>query len=505
MQKILTTKQIREADRLTIEREPIDSSDLMERAAKGCVDWIINQYSNNRPFIIFAGIGNNGGDALVVSRHLLKLGFGVKTFVVRYSENFSADCQINLDRLREMGHEVSYILEEAQIPPITSNTVVIDGLFGSGLNRVVEGFAATCIQQINASIADVISIDIPSGMFADKPTPRNSAVINAVHTLTFEVPKLSFMLPGCEEFLQHWTVISIGLDPQYLREAESQIYFVNQLREFSFEFERKRFDHKGIFGHALLVSGSLGKMGASVLSAKAALRSGVGKLSVHIPRCGYNILQATIPEAMAEIDDYVDFIGDTIKTDAYQAVGIGPGLGTGKKTKRSLKTLLNSVKCPVVIDADAINMIATSDDGLSWLPKGAILTPHVGEFERLVGKSSDAFERLEKLNAFATKNKVFVLLKGAHSVLATPDGQLYFNSTGNAGMATAGSGDVLTGIITSFLAQGKSPKLAALAGMYVHGLAGDIAAETFGQHALIASDIIEHLGDAMLNTFSFEA
>lgn len=505
MQKILSTKQIREADRLTIEREPIASADLMERASNAGVNWIVERYKSHRPFIIFAGVGNNGGDALVIARRLLQSGYLVQTFMVRHSEKFSEDCQINLDRLKDINHEVKYILEEEQIPAISSTSVVVDGIFGSGLNREITGLAATCIDQINVSIADVISIDIPSGMYADKPTPKNAVVINAVHTLTFEVPKLSFMLPGSEDFLQHWTVVGIGLNPQYLREAQSKRFFVNQLNEFSSEFSRKRFAHKGSFGHALLIAGSYGKMGAAVLSAHAALRSGLGKLTVHIPRCGYNIMQATVPEAMVTIDDYVDFIGDVIKTDGYRAIGIGPGIGVGKKTKRALKSVLAIARCPLVLDADALNIIASIENGVSLIPKGSILTPHVGEFERLVGSSEDAFERLNKLENFAQKNGLFVLLKGAHSVLATPEGELYFNSTGNPGMATAGSGDVLTGIIMSFLAQGINPKLAAISGMYVHGLAGDIAASTLGQHALIASDIIENIGEAMLNTFRFEA
>jgi hydroxyethylthiazole kinase-like uncharacterized protein yjeF len=505
MQKILSTSQIRQADQLTIEREPIASADLMERAANACVKWIVEHYPSDRPFIIFAGVGNNGGDALVISRRLLQLGYGVQTFVVRHSEKFSEDCQVNLDRLQQPYHEVKYILEEEQIPTISSNSVVIDGIFGSGLNREIKGLAATCIDQINASIAEVISIDIPSGMYADKLTPKESVVINAVHTITFEVPKLSFMLPGSEEFIEHWSVVHIGLNPQYLREVQSKRYFVNQLSEFASEFSRKRFAHKGSFGHALIISGSYGKIGASVLSSRAALRSGCGKLTVHIPRCGYNIMQATIPEAMVSIDDYVDFIGDNIKIAGYQAIGIGPGIGVGKKTKRTLKSVLSNAQCPLVIDADALNIIASIENGPSFIPKGSILTPHVGEFERLVGHSHDAFERLNKLEQFSKKTGLFVLLKGAHSVLATPDGELYFNSTGNPGMATAGSGDVLTGIITSFLAQGINPKLAAISGMHVHGLAGDIASVTLGEHALIASDIIENIGEAMLNTFRFEA
>lgn len=505
MQKILSTKQIREADRLTIEREPIASADLMERAANACVKWIVEQYTPDRPFIIFAGVGNNGGDALVIARRLLQSGYKVQTFVVRHSENFSEDCQINIDRLKSINHDVKYILEEEQIPTISSDSVVIDGVFGSGLNREIIGLAATCIDQINVSIADVISIDIPSGMYADKPTPKNAVVINAVHTLTFEVPKLSFMLPGSEEFLEKWSVVEIGLNPQYLREVQSKKYFVNQLSEFSFEFVRKRFAHKGSFGHALLIAGSSGMMGAAVLSARALLRSGAGKLTMHIPRCGYNIMQATVPEAMVTIDDYVDFIGDMIGTSGYQAIGIGPGIGVGKKTKRALKNILANARCPLVIDADALNIISSLENGHSLIPKGSILTPHVGEFERLAGSSRNAFERLEKLEKYAQINDLYVILKGAHSVLATPDGELYFNATGNPGMATAGSGDVLTGIITSFLTQGVNPKLAALSGMYVHGLAGDIASITLGQHALIASDIIDNIGEAMLNTFRFEA
>lgn len=504
MLKILTTEQIRKADRATMEREPIESVDLMERAGNACADWLISRYATDRPFVIIAGVGNNGGDALVVARKLIEKEYSVKTFVVRYSEKFATDLQVNFDRLVRIGHEVQYILEEGQFPAISSDTVIVDGLFGSGLNRPVEGLAATCIGQINASIADVIAIDIPSGLFADAPTPKGSAVISASATLSFEVPKLSFMLPGADEWTGTWEILPIGLDPLFIAEAKTNLYLVDHLKAYAPFFLRDKFDHKGKFGHTLIVAGSHGKMGAAVLTTRAALRSGSGLVTSYVPHVGYTIMQASVPEAMCIEDDFSEILATVPDIKPYTTIAVGPGLGTAKKTRRMLKKLCQEFNRSMVLDADAINLMAEAGDAAEWVPKHSVLTPHIGEFERLFGTSKNEFERLVKLRKEAQSWKVFILLKGAHSALATPDGAIYFNDTGNPGMAKGGSGDVLTGIMAAMLAQTGDPFTAAVCGMFIHGLAGDLAEEFSGTHGMIASDIVDNIGEAISQSLSID-
>ena len=503
MLKIFSSKQIREADRLTIQKESIPSVDLMERAAGKCVDWFTNVYSNDRPVIVIAGIGNNGGDALVMARKLSERGYSVKSYVVRFSERFSEDLQINLDRLTDLGHEVTYILEEKQFPSISSDTILIDGLFGSGLNRKVDGLAELCIRQINASIAEVVSIDMPSGLFSDQFTNESAAVILASYTLSFQSPKMAFFIPENQEFLGEWKVLDIGLDSGFLSAEETGLHFVDAVDEYRSMFIRNKFDHKGHYGHAIIMAGSYGKIGAAVLASKACLRGGVGRLTAFVPHLGYSIMQTSVPEAMCVVDDYDQFLGEVPSLEGYTAVGIGPGIGVGKKTKRMLRDLLSKVKVNLVLDADAINILSENKDYLKSLPPNTILTPHVREFERLFGSSKNSIERVKLLREVAVKFKVIIVLKGANTAIASADGRVFFNSTGNPGMATAGSGDVLTGIITGFSAYIKDPLVAAISGVYVHGLAGDYSAQSQGQSSMIASDIIANLGKATVKAFKF--
>ncbi len=505
MLKILSREQIREADRITIEREPIESVDLMERAAKACTDWFMQHYSAERPVIVLAGVGNNGGDALVMARRLMERGYTVSTYVVRYSEKFSEDMQVNLDRLTAAGHEIKYILEEHQFPSISSNTVVIDGLFGSGLNRKIDGLAGLCIEQINASIAEVVSIDLPSGLYSDKHTPVNGIVISASHTLTFQVPKLSFFVRENQEWIGRWSVIDIGLDPVYLATVDCPVYYVNAIDQHASFFHRDPYDHKGKFGHGLLIAGGYGTMGAATLASRAALRAGIGKLTTHVPNAGYEIMQISVPEAMCTVDDYDEFVGELPDITPYDVIGMGPGIGKNKKTRRVLKTLLQSSKVSLILDADALNLLAESKEYLKLLPKNTILTPHLGEFERMFGPAKHSFERLTMLRDAAKKYGVIIALKGAHTAIAAPNGSVYINATGNPGMATAGSGDVLTGVIAAFVAQVKDPLIATICGVYIHGLSGDIAAAEVGRQALIASDVIDHFGSAMKSTFETSA
>ncbi len=497
MIKILNTEQTRKADRETIDREPITSVDLMERAAGKCVDWFSAHFETDRPVFVFAGVGNNGGDALVMSRLLLEAGYRVESFVVRFSENFSEELQVNLDRLKAKGHEVTYIMEEEQFPSISSKSVIIDGLFGSGLNRPAEGLAELCIEQINASIAEVVSIDLPSGLFADERTPDKAKVIIASHTLSFQTPKLAFFIPENEEFVGEWHVLDIGLNQDYLLSVKPSFYYVDDIESYRGFLDRSKHDHKGSFGHGLLMAGSYGKMGAAILAARAALRSGLGKLTIHVPHSANNIMQVAVPEAMTSVDDYDEFIGELPSLEGYDRFAIGPGIGLAKKTRRFLKNLLSYAEHPLILDADALNLLAKYPELKELIPENSILTPHVGEFERLFGTTKTVHKRLEVLREQAVKLKCIIILKGANTAIASPQGEIYFNATGNPGMATAGAGDVLTGVLLGFIAQIPDPIIAAVCAVYVHGYAGDLAAEKKGVHGLIAGDIVDELGVAI--------
>lgn len=497
MRKILSNQQIRDADMATMAREPIDSIDLMERAASACTAWIEEHYDSSRPILIMAGVGNNGGDALAIARMLIERNYAVRSYVVRYSENFSKDMQINLDRLRDAGHEVCYILEESQFPEIPPDALIVDGLFGSGLRRKADGLAALCIAQINASIAQVISIDLPSGLFADVHTGKNAKVITASHTLAFQVPKLAFLIAENEEFVGRWHVLDIGLDAGFIAHAPCNLYFIESIEDHVQMLARKRFAHKGQFGHGMLIAGSEGKIGAALLAANAALRSGIGKLTTFVPACGINIMQCALPEAMCIKDELETYIGNLPDLKGFDVIACGPGLGTAKKTKRMLKNLLTAAKSPLVLDADALNLLAEGSDLWPYLPENSILTPHVGEFDRLFGPSKNSFDRLHLLQEKAAQFRVIIVLKGANTAIALPNGEIYFNSTGSPGMATAGSGDVLTGVILSMLGQIDNPKAAAICGVYFHGLAGELAAEQNGMHGMVATDIIQNLGKAI--------
>lgn len=509
--KILTASQIREADAYTIANEPVKSIDLMERAAKACSEWIMKRYDKKNRFTIFCGIGNNGGDGLAIARMLHGKGYTVEVNIVRFSEKCSEDFFTNEKRLKGLkkispksitsaGDAKETFLSE-KTDGVT--TICIDAILGSGLSRPAEGLAAEIIREINKSRLPVISIDIPSGLFCESNSgnpPEN--IIKAEVTLTFEGPKLAFMFPGNSDYVGAWQIIQIGLHREFIAGIKSSWFFVTKDISEKIIRKRKKFSHKGSFGHSLLVCGSFGKMGAAVLAAGACMRSGTGLATVHVPKCGYFVLQSAVPEVMVSVDDSEHFVTSHPRLENFNAIGTGPGIGTEKQTQNMLKLLIQNSRVPLVFDADAINIFSENKTWLSFIPPNSIFTPHPGEFERLAGKSRDNSERLSKQTDFARKFKCFVILKGAHTGIACPDGSVFFNSTGNPGMATGGSGDVLTGILTSLLAQGYSPKEACILGVYLHGSAGDIASKKTGMHSLIAGDIIENLGEAFLSLSS---
>ena len=496
--QLLNADAIRQWDEYTIQNEPVSSIDLMERAATSCVEWLfINGFSSDR-FYIFCGKGNNGGDGLAIARLLHKRNCQVSVYILEFGHLGTLDFQENLHRLHDLDIEIIFIQSETHFHELNKEDVVIDCLYGTGLNRPLDGISEKLVHHLNQSGCKIISIDIPSGLAAEQSTKGNTA-IKALHTLSFQVPKLAFFLAENEIFTGNIHLLDIGLHPAFLQKLVTEFEWTDIALVKQIHRPRSRFGHKGTFGHALLVVGSHGKMGAAVLSAKACLRSGVGLLSCHIPECGYNIMQTAVPEAMVSTDVNMNV---NTKMDSslepYKCIGIGPGIGKASETKSLLEDLLVNYKNPCVLDADALNILGENRELISLIPPNSILTPHPKEFERLFGPSGNEKERIELARLKAKELNVVIILKGHHSLIATPAGKGYFNTTGNAGMATGGTGDVLTGILIGLLAQGYDPVHAAILGVYLHGLSGDLAAQKISQEALIAQDLINFLGEAFL-------
>ncbi|MDX5418309.1 MAG: NAD(P)H-hydrate dehydratase, partial [Hymenobacteraceae bacterium] len=429
--KILSATQTREADAQTIAEEGIASEELMEQAGRAFACWFENKFTPERPVYVFCGPGNNGGDGLVVARLLHQRLYDVQLYLVNEGDQTSQDFRINLKRLP---HEVKPqpIKSKKDLPAIPADVRVIDALFGTGLSRPVAGLFAEAIDKINQSAACVTAIDIPSGLYTDKQTPSNGAIVEADYTVSFELPKLAFFLPQHHEYVGEWHTVPIGLSPRYIEEAKTYNHIITQEEIQHLLKPRKKFSHKGTYGHALLICGGYGKIGAAVLAARACLRSGVGLLSVQSPAIGYDVLQTAVPEAMLLPDPHRKHLSRLPESlGKHSAVGIGPGIGTERVTKTLLGQLLATSDLPLVIDADAINLIASSEKLKSRLPKGKVIfTPHPKEFERLVGKSRNEYERLEELREFCREYTCYMVLKGSHSAIATPEGDIYFNTTG---------------------------------------------------------------------------
>jgi NAD(P)H-hydrate epimerase len=342
-----------------------------------------------------------------------------------------------------------------------------------------------------------VAIDIPSGLFCDDNTTNSyNHIVRAGFTLTFQFPKLSFFFAENAPYVGEFMVLDIHLHPAFLASAETRFHFTTHASVKMILKERGKFHHKGTFGHVLIAAGSEGKTGAAVLCTRAALRSGAGLVTAFVPQISRDVMQEAVPEAMVISADEEKHIGGRIPANKFDALGVGPGMGTAKETESSLRLLLNEYTGPMVWDADALNVLSANKTWIAYLPKNTILTPHPGEFDRLTQAHTSGFDRMKTQQEFAQRNGVVVVLKGAHTSVALPDGAVFFNSSGNPGMATGGSGDVLTGIIASFLAQGYSAAHASMAGVYLHGLAGDLAASTRGEESMIAGDIIENLGGA---------
>lgn len=500
--KILNVEQTHTLDQYTIEHEPIAPLNLMERAALAFTAWFAARFPATQPVKVFCGLGNNGGDGLAIARLLLQREYTVEVIVVRYAPRESDDFMHNHRRLKLITEPV-YVENERDLPALRHTDVIIDAILGSGTTRPAAGLVKATIEAINRAPATVVSVDIASGLYTDAPNEPDFTAIEPDYTVTFQLPKLALLLPRNGKYVGEWHTVDISLNKRFIDHAPTPFYFTTPDEARLLLRTRDRFSNKGTYGHALLLAGSYGKIGAAVLSARACLRSGVGLLTVQTPRCGYPILQTAVPEVMCQPDEHERVLTgptDRSQTSAsvtppgdYAVVGVGPGIGQAPETLTMLTNLLPTVGKPMVVDADALNLLAANRHLLGKLPGHSILTPHPKEFERLTQPWDNDYQKLDLLRDFARNYGVVVVLKGAHTAVATPDGDVHFNATGNPGLSTGGTGDVLTGVLTALLAQGYDPVEAAVLGVYAHGLAGDRVAEQRGQTGMIASDVVDAL------------
>jgi NAD(P)H-hydrate epimerase len=502
--KIFTAEQIREWDQHTVLLYYNNSSELMERAANAVVEHL--SYSEiNKAVTIFCGTGNNGGDGLCIARMLAERDYVVDVYIVGDSQKGTEDFKLNMQRLLESEVPVQFLSPEELAFEIKPRNLVLDCILGTGITRPVEGFLAQVIDQINEqSPFRLIAIDMPSGLMPDDMTHQEGSIIRADKTITFEVPKRAMLCEENEMYVGEFTVLSLGLSDVFHEETSSNLRYYDML-EATLDFEpRNKFVHKTQLGHVHVVAGSVGKMGAAMLCAKAALRSGAGLVSASVPACGTHIMQTTLPEAMCILDEGNDYLKSTTYDEKFGATVVGPGLGKAPETVLMLRKLLRDAKHPLVLDADALNIIAEKKL-IKDIPKNSILTPHVGEFHRLFGEHTSDHERLKTLETKAKELELYIVLKGPNTRIATPQGIVHFNASGNACLATAGSGDVLAGVIAGLLGQGYTPEEAARLGVFVHGFAGDMLRAQLGEGGMIARDLIEALPQAMRTIFAAQS
>lgn len=501
--KILSPQQLKEVETQTIKIQDIELINLMERAATAVLNWLKSKLDvTQNHFTIICGVGNNGGDGLALGRLLNNENSQVRIYL-QENNSYSLDNLTNQKRLKDLKIPVERFTTATQfeIPPYT---IIIDCIFGYGLNRPIESDWKSVITQINQAPNTVISIDVPSGLFCDQINKDNDLIVQSEITLTFQTPKLGLLLSDNQRYVKEFEILDISLDLESIANQDSKLNYISSDFIPYFHKGRAKFSHKGEFGHALVIGGSHGKIGANVLTTKAIMKSGAGLVTSYIPKCGYEILQTSFPEAMVLTDFSEDRITAFPKIDKFNAIAVGPGMGTDEKTLLVFEQFLNETDLnekSLVLDADAINLLAQNHSLISKLPDNTILTPHEIELKRLIGEWKDDYEKIEKTRSFAQKYKLIIVSKSAHTAIFSPSGEIYFNSTGNPGMATAGSGDVLTGIITGHVAKGFEALEAAIFGVFIHGFSGDLAKQKLGEESLIASDIINYLPIAYKQLF----
>ena len=504
--KIFTNAQIRAIERAVIEKEGVTTIELVERAASAVAWEIMSRWRASRPMMVFAGPGNNGADALAVARMLADEGYSVEVLLFNVTERgLSEACAHFRDALNDVpGLTFTEITNDFNPPVITRETIVIDGLFGSGLKEPLKGGFKSLVDYINSSNATIVSIDIPSGMFAEwNEATLSRDVIHASLTLAIEFPRLSFFIQDNAEFLGEWKVLDIKLAGNEAKGEQSPYYLLEESDVHRILRPRPEFSSKADFGSMLLVAGCYGMMGAAQMASLGALRSGVGKLTVHAPRCGFMPMQTAVPEAMFHADQHDIVITEISPKHDYNVVAIGPGIGTHDYTVRAVETFINTASKPMVIDADALNCIAQRPNLLEHVPPMSVITPHAGEFDRLFGTHTSHETRLKTAVEKSSYYNIIILLKGRYTSVVRPDGKIYFIGSGCPALATPGSGDVLTGIIGSFIAQGYTPDLAAAIGAYVHGMAGTLAGESDGSYGVLATDVARNTSRAIRDIVNY--
>ncbi|MGN6396263.1 MAG: NAD(P)H-hydrate dehydratase [Mucilaginibacter sp.] len=472
MLPLLTSPQIREADAYTIANEPISPVDLMERASRAFVSWFCNHFPDKKNAItVYCGTGNNGGDGLAIARMLNEHAYkSISVVIARFSDRASDDFNANLKRLQQSSIPVTE-LKPGENPPDENSPVIIDALLGTGLNKPLEGDFKRLANYINGLQRTVVAVDVPTGLFSEGEIPADAVAVKADLVITFQQPKINFLLPDSARYIDCWEAVNIGIVENFVRSLNSPYQAVEEKDVRKMLKPRHRFSNKGTYGHALIVAGQEETMGAALLSASACAYAGSGLTTACIPKSGLTALNASMPELMAIPRNSAEV--PAIEWDKFSAIGVGPGLGKGEDAKALLADILTNYEQPVVLDADALNLLSANREFWFQLPENSILTPHMKEFDRLFGEHKNWWTRVQTGIEKAKEYKVNILLKNDYTIIISPDGKVYFNTTSNPAMASGGMGDVLTGIITSLLAQKYSPEEACVIGAYIHGKAGD--------------------------------
>ncbi|WP_185873309.1 NAD(P)H-hydrate dehydratase [Blattabacterium cuenoti] len=514
--KIFSLNQIKKADQHCIDFEPISNYNLMERASKKCFDWIIKNkklFENfNFPFIILSGNGNNGGDGLSLARRLYIFGIKVSVYIINISSHYSNEFLINKKKILKYNIRCINIYENDEYPSLCEKSYIIDSIVGVGFNKPLNKYWESFFNFINKkNFLSILSIDVPSGMFIDNNENfdkiiKSNNIIKSDYILTFQVPKLPFFLPDYKKYVKKWYILNIGWKDEFIKKIYTKNFYIDKKVVYHMKKKREKFSHKGNYGNGIIIGGSYGMIGSIVLSGKASFKCGIGKLNIFVPSCGYDIIQNNIFEAIVKTDKNNNYISNINIPENINSIGIGMGMGVNKFTVNAFKSFLIYIKkkkrfIPILIDADAINILSNNLNLLDFLPNKTIITPHPKEFKKLFGSWKNDYHKLYILKKMSKKYNMYIILKGAYSIISTPYDELYFNSTGNPGMATAGSGDVLSGMILSFLSQGYSRKESCIMSVYLHGLAGDIASKEKNECSIIATDIVNYIPKSIKTTF----
>lgn len=492
MLPLLTAQQIREADAYTITNEPISSINLMERASKAFVGWFVNHFPDRgQQIAVYCGTGNNGGDGLAIARMLYNhkyLNLDVK--IARYSEKTTPDFDINLSRVMNMGLDVRDLKSNAAFSTEEAS-IIIDAVLGSGINKPLDGDYKRLANFINNLHKTVVAVDVPTGFYISGEMPENASVIRADLAITFQQPKINFLLPESAPHIKCWEAVSIGLDEEFIQSLQSPYLFLEEKDIRGMLKPRHRFSNKGTYGHALIIAGQAKTMGAALLSSAGCAYAGAGLTTACVPESGLTALNTYQPEVMAIVRQENEL--PNIEWDKFDTIGVGPGLGKDEDALKLLTEALENFKKPMVIDADALNLLAANPTLWDSVPSGSIFTPHMKEFDRLFGDHVNWWQRLQSAIKNAQKRNINIILKNDYTIVATPDGKAYFNSTSNPAMATGGMGDVLTGIITSLVAQNYSPANACIIGVYIHGKAGDELATPNRMNVIMPGKLAQQL------------